>query len=290
MRASTHESYRQRLLAVLLYIERHLDEDLPLEELAREAHFSPYHFHRIFRGMLGESVKGYVRRLRLERAAMRLAHTSQAVTRIALEAGYETHESFSRAFKVLFGVSPQGYREACRAHGAGFMTLERFAPQPPSGGNIMEVRIERLPAQAVAFMRHVGPYAACGQTWQRLCAWAGPKGLLGARTLFLGVCHDDPEVTAPENIRYDACISLERALTPEGEVGVRDILGGEYAVARHKGPLENLKDSYAWLCGHWAPRSGREIKAAPSVEIYRNDPDSTPPEEILVDICVPLES
>ncbi len=289
MRASTHESYRQRLLRVQLYIERHLDEELFLEDLARVAHFSPYHFHRIFRGMLGESVKGYVRRLRLECAAHRLAHTSQPVTHIGLEAGYEAHEAFSRAFKNLFGVSPQSYRETCRAHAAGFMTLEPFAPQPPTGGNIMEVRIEHLPTRTVAFMRHVGPYAACGQTWARLCAWAGPKGLLEPQTLFLGVCHDDPEVTASENIRYDACISLERPLTSEGDVGVQDILGGEYAVASHKGPLDKLKDSYAWLCGQWAPRSGREIKAAPSVEIYRNDPDTTPPEEILVDICVPLE-
>ena len=108
-------------------------------------------------------------------------------------------------------------------------------------------------------------------------------------TQFLGVCHDDPEVTAPENIRYDACVSLEREIQPEGGIGVQDIFGGEFAIATHKGPLDRLKDSYAWICGQWAPKSGREIKAAPSVEVYLNDPDKTPPDEILVDIYVPLE-
>ena len=88
---------------VLVHIQSHLDEPMPLDQLAEVASFSPWHFHRIFRGMVGESVKEHVRRLRLERAAQQLRDTNRAVVDIALEAGYETHESFTRAFAAMFG-------------------------------------------------------------------------------------------------------------------------------------------------------------------------------------------
>src|SRR5689334_20842577 len=111
VRPDTRQTYQQRILDVLVHVQRHLDQELSLDELARVAHFSPYHFHRIFRAMVGESVKEHVRRLRLERAASRLKRTDQPIVRIALDAGYEAHESFTRAFGEMFGVPPARYRE-----------------------------------------------------------------------------------------------------------------------------------------------------------------------------------
>src|SRR5687768_6412389 len=102
MRRDTEQSYQERLLKVLVHIQDHLDEPLRLDALASIACFSPYHFHRIFTGMVGEPVHEHVRRLRLERAAMRLRGTDISVTELAFEAGYETLESFIRAFRSLF--------------------------------------------------------------------------------------------------------------------------------------------------------------------------------------------
>ncbi len=106
----------------------------------------------------------------------------------------------------------------------------------------------------------------------------------------IGVSYDDPEVTAPENIRYDACITVDDTIEPEGEVNIQEIPGGDYAVATHKGPFSKLIESYSKLYGEWAPRSGRVVKQTACFEIYRNDPDKTPPEELLTDIYIPLES
>src|SRR5262249_26256763 len=108
MKASTEQDYRERIVRTLVYIQGRLDEELELAELAGVAAFSPFHFHRIFRGLVGESVKEYVRRLRLERAARCLKQESRPVTEIALQAGFETHESFTRAFTAMFGESPSG--------------------------------------------------------------------------------------------------------------------------------------------------------------------------------------
>jgi AraC family transcriptional regulator len=298
MRSQTHQSYKERILQVLIHIQGHLDEALSLEDLAAVAHFSPYHFHRVFRGMVGESVKQHVRRLRLERAAHRLKHTDQPVTRIAFEAGYETHEAFTRAFRTMCGRSPSRFREAHQAppvpevpsgvHFAADGRVERFEPLQP-GGPPMDVQIKEIKPMRVAFVRHVGPYNEVGSTWQRLCAWAGPRGFLGPQTTFLGLCHDDPEVTPPDKIRYDACVTVHDATEPEGDVGVQEIAGGEYAVATHRGPYEKLIETYAALCGQWLPQSGRELRSAPGFEVYRNNPQNTAPEDLLTDIHLPLE-
>src|SRR5262245_60431909 len=106
MRTTTQQDYEQRILRVLLHIQSHLDHALDLDELASLAHFSPHHFHRIFRGMVGEPVMEHVRRLRLERSAFQLKTTSRPVTQIAFDAGYETHEAFTRAFRAMFRESP----------------------------------------------------------------------------------------------------------------------------------------------------------------------------------------
>ncbi len=164
MRPVTLQDYKERMLRVLVHIQQHLDGPLPLERLASIACFSPYHFHRIFTGMVGESVKEHVRRLRLERAASELKLGSAPVTRIALDAGYESHEAFTRSFTAAFGMSPSRYRAAgsprpgtgpakvpYRRGGAlqHFRTVHR--------GGSMNVEIKRLSPMRVAFVRHTGP-------------------------------------------------------------------------------------------------------------------------------------
>src|SRR5205807_2268773 len=109
----------------------------------------------------------------------------------------------------------------------------------------MEVRIETLPPMRVAFMRHVGPFDQVGATWQQLLAWAGPRGLIGPATKFLTAWHDDPEVTAPERLRGDVCITVRDGIAGGGPVGIQELAGGEYAVATHRGPYDTVGATYA---------------------------------------------
>ena len=299
MKEETERVYRERILRVLLHIQEHLDEPLPLEELAEIAYFSPFHFHRVFRGMIGESLMEHIRRLRLERAVQRLRTTDRNIIEIALEAGYETHETFTRAFRKMFGENPSVFRRNHRSDqlkaspsGVHFRSDRAFRTFNPltKGGFKMDVRIEEVKPMRVAFVRHIGPYEKCEKAWGELCAWAGPKGLLGPKSTFIGICYDDPEVTPAEKIRYDACVNVGTDIEGEGPVGIQTIEGGQYAIFTHRGPLTNLIKTYQQIFGEWAPSSGRVIKTGPSFEVYLNDPHRTPPEEITVDIYVPLES
>jgi AraC family transcriptional regulator len=238
----------------------------------------------------------HIRRLRLERAAHRLKFSDAPVTRIAFEAGYETHEAFSRAFRTMFDDSPSRFRETHKAmpfrsipsdvHFTPFGTLEGFRAM--QGGELMDVRIEHVAPLRLAFARHVGPYNEVGAAWSNLMSWAGRQGLLKGRPTVLGIVHDDPEVTPPQKIRYDACLVVDGAIQPEGEISVQEIGGGDFAVTTHRGPYEKLSETYARFLGQWLPTSGREPRSTPAFEVYRNSPTDTAPADLVTDIHLPL--
>lgn len=154
----------------------------------------------------------------------------------------------------------------------------------------MDAQIVVLKPMKVAFVRHVGPYNEVGNSWQQLCAWAGRNGLLGANTKTFGICHDDPEITPPEQLRYDACIVIGSDGKADGDIGVQEIAGGRYAKATHQGPYTKLGDTYSELLGQWMPAHGFELVVGkPTLEFYRNNPQQTPEDELRTDIHVPFE-
>lgn len=299
MLEATLRDYKKRMLRVLIHIQQHLDDTLGLEELAAVACFSPYHFHRVFTGMVGESVMEHVRRLRLERAASRLKLSRQPVVQITFDAGYGTHEAFTRAFKAAYGMAPVHFRlhrspvaavlAPSGIHYRDGPTLKDFKSRR-TGLQTMNVQIKNLKPMRVAFMRHVGPYREVGTAWDQLLPWLGKEGLLGGDAQFIGICHDDPEVTPQKRIRYDACVTVDEPFASTGDIGAQTIPGGEYAVMTHFGPYSKLGEAYAKLLGEWLPRSGRALLSAPCFEMYLNDPNSTEPEDLIADIYAPLES
>src|SRR5215813_224250 len=296
---TTLRFYKECILRVLVHVQRHLDEPLALEELARLACLSPHHFHHVFTGMLGEPLASHVRRLRLERAASRLKLTDVAIIQIALEAGYETHEAFSRAFRKNFGLSPVQFRRrngvttrikaASSVHYVNRGRLRTFAPAQTQDRSI-NVIIKRLKPMRVAFMRHIGPYDQVGKTWDHLMMFLGKEGLLDGTAQFIGICHDDPAVSPHDKIRYDACVTVDEGFRSCGDIGVQVIPQGDYAVTTHFGPYAKLGESYTKLLGAWLPHSGRRLRSTPCFEIYFNAPENTEPEDLITDIHAPLET
>jgi AraC family transcriptional regulator len=279
-RAGTAESYRERVLRAQMYLQNHLSEAIDLDQLASVACFSPYHFHRIFRGMTGESVMEHVRRLRLERAAQRLKSSDRPVTELAFEAGYESLEAFTRAFRARFGEPPSSFREN--------RSIDPTLVTRPYQDGPMEVHVEMIAPARIAFLRHVGPYNEVGAAWTKLMSWVGMRGLFGPHTRAIGITHDDPDITASDRLRYDAAVTIVGDVQPDGEIGVTDFAGGEYAITRHRGPYDRISSTFARLCGEWLPESGRELASAPGLEIYLNNPQIAKPEDLLTDACLPL--
>ena len=283
MKTSTEQDYQQRIVRTLVFIEEHLDDALELEQVAGVACFSEFHFHRIFRGLVGESLKAYVRRLRLERAARDLKRLDQPITDLAFNAGFESHEAFTRAFSEMFGAPPSAYRAAHRPpplspSGAHFEdTLGYHLPLPAS--QLPAVELKDLPAMRLLFTRHVGPYAEVGRAWGRLMSFAGMRGLFSADMKMIGLVRDDPEITQAEKVRYDACITVGGSVEAQGEFGVVEFAPSRYAVTAHRGPYEGMDTTYRQLYGGWLPSSGYEPADAPAFEQYMNSPQTARPED-----------
>ncbi len=278
-RQTTEADYQHRLLRAQQYLQQHLDAPLEPSALARVAHFSLHHFHRIFRAQMGETVMEHVRRLRLERAARRLRASDARLLDLALEAGYESHEAFTRAFIARFGVPPSEFREQPSSR---VLAWQQAHPRAPG----VDVQVRTCPALRVAFMRHRGSYADVGRLWDRMMAWASHHRLLGSEPVLYGVCPDDPEVTAEALLRFDACVAVGAGFVADDAVGVMDLPEGTYAVGLHRGSYARLGETYLEVIGRWFPTSGYEPAPDAVIEHYLNDPARTPEEELLTEVRV----
>lgn len=152
----------------------------------------------------------------------------------------------------------------------------------------MDISIRSFDPLRVASIRHIGPYEQCGAAWQRLVAWAEPLGLLNDRAICLGVGHDDPAVTDPASLRYDACIVIEPGRIVDQGMTIQVLPGGEHAVTVHHGPYDLLPQVYLEVIGRWLPSQGRRVGRGSPYEIYRNDVRITPAQDLITEIRVPL--
>jgi AraC family transcriptional regulator len=286
VRPNTLHDYHERLNRVLVYIDQHRSEELSLDRLAIIACLSPCHFHRIFRAMVGEPLGQYVQRVRLETAAVQLQTSTRNVLEIALDAGYESAAAFTRAFEQRFGMAPT----ECRASHRLELQVRAAQLQQSNTANMISPEIRQRPATKVAFVRHTGPYASVGAAWQKICSFAGQHNLLGPKTTLIGVSRDDPKLTASDQLRYDACITLDREFTATGEIGVQTIPGGRHAVFLHSGPYENFQTTYDAIFRDWLPQSGEQLRDVMAFELYLNTPENTAPADLRTEIWVPLES
>jgi AraC family transcriptional regulator len=282
-RLTTRSDYAMRLERVFRWLADHLDDTLDLARLAEVAAMSPYHFHRTYHAMQGETAAETVRRLRLHRAAVELITGELPVPRVARRAGYGSQEAFTRAFKAAYGVPPARYR----ASFVPSLTPKRTEDAMDTT-TTYHATIRETPALRVAALAHSGDYINIGSTFERLMAMAGGQGLLGPWTRSFGVYYDDPASTPREALRSDACLTLPDGKLPSGELQVREIRGGRYAVTLHVGPYAELHFPYTWLYGTWLPKSGEEPADAPSIEEYLNDARVVPPSELRTEIWLPL--
>ena len=294
-------AYIARVNRVLDHIDGHLPDELDLRALARVARLSPWHFHRVFQALTGETVADRVRRRRLEVAAARLLASDDKALRIALDVGFGSAEVFTRCFRAYFGVTPTawrrgGFRAWASRHRVALSKIRQADRKTyqevvqaflqdgelwPAGhvprrrkGDVMEVKLQTIPKTRVAYLRHVGPYGGSGiaQAWQRFAAWCEEHGLMSPRRRMYGVCQDIPDLTPPEKCRYDACVEVDASFRPEGEFGVQTLPGGLHACTKFTGTPDRIHAAWMALYAGWLPDSGYQADDRPCVERYIRDP------------------
>lgn len=305
---TSQREYNARIHRAQDYIEKHLEQPLPLEEIARAAHFSPFHFHRVYHAMTGETIYQFILRIRLERAASNLCQRStDPVTNIALDLGFSSSATFARAFKARFGLSASEYR---RQHlrknrkTQGKESKESTGDSPYSARvdsdinprriemksvKPLSIEVKELAARQVAYVRHVGPYAGDEALFGRLFAtvknWAGPRGLLGSPDIeHIAIYHDDPGVTAPQQLRISVGVTVPAGTPAAGEVSLLDIPAGRYICARFEIDASEFGAAWQYVCGEYLPQSGWQPGDGPCYESYLNDCREHPQHKHLVEI------
>lgn len=260
-----------------------------LDELAAIAHLSPFHFHRIYRALTGETVGHTVARLRLSMALRQLAQ-GRSVTEAAMAAGYDSPQALARAFRARLDVTPARLRGDARAVAP---LLERLAsPQ------LARVDAERMPLRVtieevapfeVVVLRQRGAFEALDRGFGRLFDWAMRAGLGERLERLVGVpLADHRDVPAREHA-FDCAMAFGGDVPPPpAPLARRTLGGGPHAVLRHVGPYEGLEDALDRLLCEWWPGSGHALRDAPVFHHYLDDPEQTPAPILRADVYVPL--
>jgi AraC family transcriptional regulator len=307
MRERTRDFYNEAVREAAERIAERLDHALDLDELSRAAGLSPLHFHRIFRRVLGETPLALHRRLRLERAALELATSEVAVTAIAFDAGFETHESFTRAFQAAYSYAPSHFRKRMAAHRERMGFPERFPFElasrsgihihhmqgvteidPRAGEMAMDVAVVDLSGLRLAAVTHIGPRNMIGEAFGRLAAVAGPSGLFampGAAAV--AVFQGDAKTSPAEELRTEAGVIVSNDCAIPSGLAEFSIPAGTYARATHHGHYAGLSDAWDRLRGQWLPISGRRPGSGFAFEVYRVA-DHSQPDSLETDLYLPI--
>ncbi|WP_432473619.1 AraC family transcriptional regulator [Amphritea sp. HPY] len=262
-----------RINDVLHVIHRDISAELTGASLARVAAYSEQHFHRTFHKVIGETLHGYIRRIRMEHAANLLMFDEQSpVAEIAEQCGYRSLSSFSKVFRNDFGMTPgQWRRRDCNLGVAPYLKDPEVAAgyQRISESELPRVELINRPAQRVAYVRHLGYGREIRQAWQILQAWAATEQR--SFTTQIGLHHSNPAWVPLEQCRYVACIGIDTPLQRRGVVNSMTIPGGLHAQFHFSGCYGELLPWISKVLDQWLPQSGLKVKSTPAfVEYQRN--------------------
>lgn len=285
--------YDRRMHAVIEHIDRHLDQDLDLATLAGVANFSDFHFHRLFHAWMREPLGEYVRRRRLEVAALRLrSQPKTPVLQVALAVGFGSAEAFTRSFRARFACSPTEWRNSkCDQAMSKTDQVPRRLADENGAMKVkpLTVKLQDRKAVTVAYLRHTGPYGrGITEFWMKCVApWMEANNLMDRPRY--GVALDDPHATQPEQCRYDACVEISPNQILAGDAKEKALPGGKYAVLEFRGPIATIGEAWDYLLGDWLPKSGLELDSRPMFEHYPVDGAyDAKTGAFTCDICVPV--
>jgi AraC family transcriptional regulator len=313
--------YVGRINRVIDYIEKNLSKDFTSDELAWVSGFSRFHFHRVFQGVVGETLWGFIRRIRIERSAsMLVQQRHESITSIALDCGFSSSAAFSRSFRERFGMSPSEFRDGGYKefrYVPSFMNdykkedskdckqdsnqWKDFGDQHhyidpdniKSRRSVVSVKVKTFPETKVLYVRHIGAFQGMHTAFERLMNYAGPRGLITPSTLTLAIYHDDPDITPESQLRSDACITVPKDVKATDDIGETIIPEGLYAVDHFEIEEPDFTDAWASIYKNWLPESGYQPDDRPCFELYQMNPDcgceEGKPTKFIFDIYAPVK-
>ncbi|MGH1386599.1 AraC family transcriptional regulator [Kordia sp.] len=292
------QEYIKRINSVLDFVENNLEGDLSLEQLSQKAHYSPYHFHRIFSLIVGENLNEYINRKRIERiASILLVEYTIPIKTLAYTYGFNSESSFSRAFKKYYGVTPTKFKTEGKTIlskiGIEVFTTQKYICSIDNIKKWIEmnaqITLKELEGIKLAGIMHIGEFDKMNQMYQRLLEWGQKNEVLPVSNFkAITVYHDNPNVTQISKVRCSACITINRNIKDEGEIRSLTIQKGNYAVGNFVMNAEDFPKAWKSM-SVWILENGYEFRDGDYFEVYLNDNKTHPEQKFIVDICIPIE-
>lgn len=296
---STNQVYQQRINAVIDYIDANLDKTFSLEELADVAHFSSFHFHRIFVALMGESINFYTNRARLEKAARLLKFSSNALSSIAFDCGFSSPSTFSRSFKQYFGKSPSIFRKngaaKNRKNCKELFPMEQYlVPMTlEEKQKCFPVTIKELPKRKVAYIRVIDSYreGVVLEAFEKLISWAKANNLY-SNGQFFGMSLDDPMVTPKSKYRYEACLLVPNDIEPKKEAAIEYMYlpKCKYASTMVHGDIKQVATATSYLFNEWLISSVYEPEHLHGLEYFLDQNNICNWEYFNLELFIPIKS
>jgi len=297
--SKTKQEYLKRIVRVINYIEKNLDNDLHLEGLSQKAFYSSFHFHRIFSALVGETVNSFIVRKRLERIASIIAvGSNEPFVDLAFRYGFSNAASFSRAFKKFYGISPVEFKKEGHLKfskiGKVTISTEDYLCNKIYTFNWLKmnakIEVKELPEVKLAGIMHIGKPDQINTAYERLFKWAFSKGLhnspgFKALTLY----HDHPGITGTAKLRQSACVTVDGPFSVDGEVLNLVIEKGWFVIGHFELKSSQFQKTWEDLCV-WVIEHGYSFRDGDYFEVFHNDSKTHPQHKWIVDICIPIEA
>ncbi|WP_460219103.1 AraC family transcriptional regulator [Psychroserpens sp. MEBiC05023] len=276
--------YEERLNIIVDYINTNIDRKINLNTLAKISHVSPFHFHRISRALLGEPIGMYISRIRMETAAKLLCFSKSSIEDIAYKVGFESPSSLSKKFKSHFGISPSAYRNT------KYHTIKKTTLMTRQL-NIKKPKILELEDQQCLYYRMQGHYQSLDYAgaWTKLWAQVKSQKLFTKGIQMFGLPYDDPNVTPENKLRYDACLIIHNDAKPVGDIGVKTLKGGKFAMFLYQGSYKNFADVYNYMFQEWLINTDYEIRDEPVRERYISHPNRVAEDKLKTEFYIPIK-
>lgn len=280
MRKNTKNDHRQRVNEILCEIHSDIAKELSVKTLAKNVSMSPFHFNRVFKKIVGESLHTYIRRVRLEHAANALLfNPDSSISEILSESGFVSNSSFTHAFKECFGVTPSKWRE---------IDIPKDISDDISEINPLHVEVGYVPQRRVAYVRHKGYNKSIKEAWQRLEAWCIENSMDFSKFPMIGLHHSNPNIVKKEDCHYVACLEVDEEFYRSGQIGVMYIPRVFCAKFSLVGKYGDLMKYMNYVYYQWLPNSDYEKVHLPSMAIYHKNHFIREDEKFELDFYIPI--
>lgn len=298
------KTHKSRINLAFEYIDAHLEEELSLENIAGAANYSPYHFHRIFKSITGETLQEFIHRRRVEKTASLLMHKpDMSITEVAYQLGFSSNASFTKAFKKYYHISPTLFRKNLPDKysqiehqnskiGQIEPQFEKYICALTNHLNWIQMNgnasVQNHDTLHLAYQSHIGACELLPNIFRKVIAWATTQQLWSDEAKMIVMYHSSPKITAPDKMRYSAGMLLDQKVETGDAINYKSIAPNKYVVGKFEIHPKDLEQAWTSLYV-WLNENGYTTSGDDPFEIYHTDPNSHPEFKCIIECCIPIQ-